>query len=66
LPECRGQGVGSALMARILEAARSRFAAVCLSVSPENPARRLYKRAGFQVVNDEPPSITMIKRWRGL
>jgi len=63
LPEYRGRGVGSALMARLLESARSRFAAVCLSVSPGNPARRLYERLGFQVANDEPPSITMIKRY---
>jgi len=61
LPECRGRGIGSALLARLLEDARSRFAAVCLSVSPENPARRLYERMGFRVVNDEPPSITMVK-----
>jgi ribosomal protein S18 acetylase RimI-like enzyme len=62
LPEYRDQGIGSALLTRLLEAARSRFAAVCLSVSPGNPARRLYEGLGFRVANDEPPSITMVRR----
>ncbi len=62
LPEYRGRGIGSDLLTRLLEAARSRFAAVCLSVSPDNPARQWYERLGFQVVNDEPPSVTMVRR----
>lgn len=45
----RGNGLGAALMTQILEQARNRgFAAISLSVEDGNPARRLYKRLGFQ------------------
>lgn len=44
-PVCRGQGIGTALMARVLEQATS---PVLLTVDPENqPAVTLYERFGF-------------------
>jgi ribosomal protein S18 acetylase RimI-like enzyme len=44
----RGRGVGSALVYALLEQARgSGFQAISLSVEPDNPAVRLYERAGF-------------------
>ncbi|HEU4594108.1 MAG TPA: GNAT family N-acetyltransferase, partial [Pyrinomonadaceae bacterium] len=49
-PEHRGRGVGTALMERLLSEASGLFAAVSLSVSPRNPARRLYERLGFETV----------------
>src|SRR5205814_958739 len=50
LPEYRGNGVGKRLLAQLLELARPRYNTVSLSVSRENPARRLYERAGFETV----------------
>ena len=55
LPEWRGQGLGAALLAMLQEAARAGgFAGVRLTVAPGNPARRLYRRAGF--AETAPPS----------
>jgi GNAT superfamily N-acetyltransferase len=51
LPEHRGRGVGTLLLKRYLEEARAHFPAVSLSVSPGNPAARLYRRLGFQTVD---------------
>jgi len=33
-----------------------------LSVEPDNPARRLYERFGFQQVGDADGSLTMLLR----
>ncbi|MDQ4076536.1 MAG: GNAT family N-acetyltransferase [Chloroflexota bacterium] len=63
LPGYRGQGIGSELMIRLLDAARERYPAISLSVSPENPALRLYRRLGFEVVGRSGTSLTMVKRW---
>jgi len=60
----RGQGLGSQLLARLLADAQPRHAAVCLSVSPANPAVQLYQRFGFVAVESSDSSITMLKRWR--
>jgi GNAT superfamily N-acetyltransferase len=61
LPGYRGQGIGTALLTHLLEAARGRYAAVSLSVARENPARRLYERLGFEVVGTRGTSLTMRK-----
>ena len=50
LPEQIGQGIGGRLLARLLEDARPVHRAVVLSVREANPARRLYERLGFAVV----------------
>jgi len=47
IPEVRGEGVGTRLLAAIVDASRGRFAAIALSVREENPAVRLYERFGF-------------------
>jgi ribosomal protein S18 acetylase RimI-like enzyme len=65
LPEYRGRGIGTALLARLLGVARKRYGAVSLSVAEANPARRLYKRLGFKVVDRSGTSLTMERRWRG-
>lgn len=49
LPEVRGRGVGEALLAALIERARSRHRAIALSVREGNPAVRLYERFGFVV-----------------
>lgn len=62
LPEFRGKGIGSLLMSRLLELAQqTRYPAVCLSVSPGNPALRLYQRRGFAIVDETLSSIQMVR-----
>jgi ribosomal protein S18 acetylase RimI-like enzyme len=63
LPEYRGQGIGTALLAHLIEAAQPCYPAISLSVDPDNPALRLYRRLGFEVVGEHSSSLTMIKRW---
>ncbi|MFO7170095.1 MAG: GNAT family N-acetyltransferase [Chloroflexota bacterium] len=50
VPELRGRGVGAQLLAALLDAARPFYGALALSVRADNPARRLYERAGFAAV----------------
>jgi ribosomal protein S18 acetylase RimI-like enzyme len=50
LPLHIGRGLGGRLLARLLEDARPAHPAVALSVRESNPARRLYERLGFVVV----------------
>jgi ribosomal protein S18 acetylase RimI-like enzyme len=61
LPGYRNQGIGSALLRRLIGDARGRFSALSLSVSRENPAVRLYERFGFEAVEQSGSSITMLK-----
>lgn len=64
LPEYRGRGIGSQLITRLIELAQSQYPAICLSVSPDNPAKALYLRMGFKVVEENESSSRMIKRFR--
>lgn len=50
LPQYRGRGIGTALLTHMLKAARDSYPAISLSVSPHNPALRLYERLGFETV----------------
>lgn len=49
LPEHRGQGIGSGLIADLLATADRDGLPVTLRVEPWNPAKRLYERLGFEV-----------------
>ena len=60
LPDCRGQGVGTALLEGLLAVARERYTVVSLSVSAENPAVKLYRRLGFAVCEQAGNSLTMV------
>ena len=60
--ECRGRGIGTALLRHLLDHARSTPEQVSLSVSRDNPAVRLYRRLGFEIVGDDGDSITMVKK----
>ena len=62
LPEHRGQGIGSDLLRRLLTAAAATYRSVCLSVSADNRAVRLYMRAGFEPVGERGDAFTMVKR----
>jgi len=60
LPEYRGQGIGTKLMAAVVAEAKSRgIPAISLSVDERNPAMHLYLRAGFSEVSRHGDSITM-------
>lgn len=63
LPEHRGRGIGSALLRRLLESAAAAYRSVCLSVSADNPAVRLYERAGFERVCECGGALTMLKKF---
>ena len=51
LAEHRGMGVGTALVRKLLAEAVGIFPAISLSVSPNNPAKRLYEKLGFVTVD---------------
>jgi len=52
LPGFVGRGIASRLLERLLSIARTRHAAVSLSVRESNPAVRFYQRFGFKRVVD--------------
>ena len=64
MPGHRGRGVGSELLGRLLQSAGEVYRAVSLSVSADNPAVRLYERAGFERVSECGDSLTMVRRLR--
>jgi ribosomal protein S18 acetylase RimI-like enzyme len=47
IPDFRGQGVGTELLRRILNTAKTKYPAVSLSVRANNPVLGLYERTGF-------------------
>lgn len=62
-PEFRGQGIGTRLLQTCLDAAATRFCAVSLSVEKGNPARHLYERFGFEIVDHDAASLLMLKQF---
>ncbi len=61
VPTHRGRGIGSRLLEALIVSARAqRHEALSLSVEPDNPARRLYERCGFQLVGAVDSSLTMM------
>lgn len=50
VPGWEGRGIGSALLERLLDQARSRYRRVVLSARLGNPAVRLYERHGFETI----------------
>jgi ribosomal protein S18 acetylase RimI-like enzyme len=59
LAEYRNQGIGTGLLNHLINETRNQYPALSLSVSPDNPAARLYKRLGFEVVEQVGTSLTM-------
>jgi GNAT superfamily N-acetyltransferase len=49
-PDARGQGIGGTLIEALFAEARRRGIGLCLNVRHDNPARRLYERAGFRLL----------------
>jgi len=59
LPDYHGGGLGTALLGDVLERADARGLATELHVEHFNPAQRLYRRLGFQVVGEDGVYLTM-------
>jgi ribosomal protein S18 acetylase RimI-like enzyme len=64
LPEYRNIGIGTSLLNQLINDARDKYPALSLSVSAGNPATRLYKRLGFEIVEENGASLTMRKQLR--
>lgn len=62
LPEHRGAGIGSTLVRELLDESVRSGIPVRLYVEHENPAKRLYDRLGFRVLNDI--GIYLHMEWR--
>jgi ribosomal protein S18 acetylase RimI-like enzyme len=59
----RGRGVGTALLSELLRTADgARLETTSLSVEVDNPAVRLYLRAGFEVLATSDGAHTMVRR----
>jgi ribosomal protein S18 acetylase RimI-like enzyme len=50
VPSFRANGIGTAVIRRLIEAVKSQYCGMCLSVRSDNPAVRLYERLSFQKV----------------
>lgn len=61
LPEQRGRGVGTELLAALLDEGRKTQRPVGLRVARSNRARALYVRLGFLAIDEDPMYIIM--RW---
>lgn len=53
MPECRGAGLGRALLEDVMALAGKDGLAVGIHVEKTNPAMSLYRRLGFEVVEDK-------------
>ena len=69
LPQYRGEGLGTLLLAQVLAAAKGLYPALSLNVRADNPVVRLYQRVGFvkvegsEIINRTGGiSFTMISR----
>lgn len=52
LPEFRRRGVGGDLLGKLIDESRATGASVSIHVEVENPARRLYERLGFRLMEN--------------
>lgn len=60
----RGQGIGSALLCALTaRLPKNGFRTLSLSVQKNNPALRLYRRAGFCVVRENDEELVMERRF---
>ena len=63
-PEFQNLGIGSAVLRELLAGARQSGLPVRLQVMKVNPARRLYERLGFVVIDESATHFRMI--WRSV
>lgn len=55
----RGQGIGTAVLTRIIEEASASGQDVALDVVKQNRAVQLYRRLGFQITGEDGPKYVM-------
>lgn len=61
VPSKRGHGIGDELLQALLDKAKAAgYDSLSLSVEPGNPARKLYERHGFDVVDEGDEAWTMV------
>jgi ribosomal protein S18 acetylase RimI-like enzyme len=63
LPERQNQGIGSGLIRRLMMGAAEKGKPLNLHVEQSNPARRLYERLGFEIVEEDAMYVAMT--WAG-
>jgi ribosomal protein S18 acetylase RimI-like enzyme len=63
LPEHRGRGIGTTLFGQVIADADRRRLPVRLHVSATNPAQRLYRRLGFEVIERGDAYDLMERPW---
>ena len=61
LPEHRGRGIGGSLLADLLAEGERLGLPILLHVEHSNPAGRLYRRLGFELVEDR--EVFQLMRW---
>ena len=62
LPDCRGQGIGTRLLNGLLALLQNQgYQRASLSVQTENPALRLYQRAGFEIAEPRGSEYLMVR-----
>ena len=62
LPAYRGQRIGTQLLSRLLVLLQENgYLRVSLSVQKENPALRLYERAGFRILKESGTEYLMLR-----
>lgn len=63
LPSFRGNGIGTYLLEKMTQRAiESGYSKLSLSVDPDNPILRLYKRNGFEKVGENGTSWDMVAK----
>ena len=61
VPSKRGHGIGDELLSALIQKAQAGgYDRLSLSVEPGNPARKLYERHGFEVVDEGDEAWTMV------
>ncbi len=61
VPSKRGHGIGDELLQELIAKARAAgYERLSLSVEPGNPARKLYERHGFSVIDEGAEAWTMV------
>lgn len=62
MPETRGRGMGAALLRDLMDGAAEAGKSVGIHVEKANPAMRLYRRLGFERVEDK--GVYDLMRWQ--
>jgi ribosomal protein S18 acetylase RimI-like enzyme len=53
LPEFQGKGIGRQILTDIIQSAKEKNKIVALRVVPDNPAKKLYEKLGFNTISKE-------------